>query len=61
MPAVQMLAALKKVIEREPDRKLEDHVLVAALPAVIDKNFELAHIIVSNDKFTDAERHGLRR
>jgi hypothetical protein len=56
MPAVQMLTALKKVVEREPGRKLEDHVLVAALPGVIDKNFELAHIIVSNDKFTDAER-----
>lgn len=56
MPAIQMLAALKKVIEHEPGRKLEDHVLVAALPGVIDKNFELAHIIVSNDKFTDAER-----
>ena len=56
MPAVQMLTALKKVIEREPGQKLEDHVLVAALPGVIDKNFELAHIIVSNDKFTEAER-----
>ena len=56
MPAVQMLSALKKVIEREPGRRLEDHVLVAALPGVIDPNFELAHIIVSNDKFTDTER-----
>lgn len=56
MPAIQMLTALKKVIEREPGRKLEDHVLVAALPGVIDKNFELAHIVVSNDKFSAAER-----
>lgn len=61
MPAVQMLTALKEVIEREPGRKLEDHVLVAALPGVIDKNFELAHIIVSNDKFTDAERERFTR
>jgi Spermine/spermidine synthase domain len=61
IPAVQMLTALKKVIEQHPGSKLEDHVLVAALPGVIDKSFELVHIIVSNDKFSPAEREQFAR
>jgi hypothetical protein len=57
IPAVQTLTGLKQVVERRhPDRPFGDYVLVSALPGVIDRNFELVHILVSTNPFTPEER-----
>jgi hypothetical protein len=62
IPAVQTLTGLKQIVERRgAGRRFGEHVLVSALPGVIDPNFELVHIIVSNRPFTQSEREQFTR
>ncbi|HVH18056.1 MAG TPA: hypothetical protein VNF72_07135 [Myxococcota bacterium] len=57
IPALRTLAGLRLVLaERDPAARFADHVLVAALPGVIDPSYDLVHIIVSRSPFTGAER-----
>ena len=57
IPAVKTLAGIREVFEsRFPERKFSDHVLVASLPGVMDKNYDLVHIIVSTTPFLSRER-----
>lgn len=57
VPALHTLAGLRSVFEELwPDRRFADHVLIAALPRVIDASFDLVHIIASPAPFTAQER-----
>ncbi len=57
IPAVKTLTGLRSVLENgHPDRLLKDRVLIAGVPGVIDKNYDLIHIIVSKAPFSGPER-----
>jgi len=42
--------------ERRPGERFADHVLVAGLRGVIDRGYDLVHVIASTTPFTDEER-----
>jgi hypothetical protein len=57
IPAMKTVAGFRQVLEeRVPGARFADHVLVAGLRGVIDRNYDLVHVIVSPTAFTDAER-----
>jgi SAM-dependent methyltransferase len=57
IPAMKAVAGLRTVFEeREPAGRFADHVLVAGLRGVIDRNYDLVHVIASPTPFTPEER-----
>lgn len=57
IPAVKTLVGLRSTLENHYGiKRFRDHVLVAGLHGVIDKNYDLIHIITSMSPFSDAER-----
>jgi SAM-dependent methyltransferase len=57
IPALRTLTGLRVALEEvEPGSRFSDHVLVAALPRVINPRYDLVHIVVGRAPFTRAER-----
>jgi SAM-dependent methyltransferase len=57
VPALRTLAGLRlALLELSPGIDFANHVLVAALPGVINPTYDLVHIAVSRSPFTDLER-----
>jgi len=57
IPAMKTVAGLRSVFEeRRPGERFADHVLVAGLRGVIDRGYDLVHVIASPTPFTDEER-----
>jgi SAM-dependent methyltransferase len=57
IPAMKTVAGSRTVFEEgAPGGRFADHLLVAGLRAVIDRNYDLVHVIVSTTPFTAAER-----
>jgi SAM-dependent methyltransferase len=57
VPALRTLTGLRLALEAvEPGARFRDHVLIAALPRMIDPRYDLVHIVVSRSPFTEAER-----
>jgi hypothetical protein len=56
IPALRLLTGLRMAIEAaEPGARFSDHVLIAALPRVINPTYDLVHIVVGRRPFTRAE------
>lgn len=57
IPAMKTVAGLRMMLEEHaPGARFADHVLVAGLRGVIDRNYDLVHVIVSPTPFTAEER-----
>lgn len=57
IPAMKTVAGFRQVFEeRFPGERFADHVLVAGVRGVIDRNYDLVHVIVSPKAFTADER-----
>jgi SAM-dependent methyltransferase len=57
IPAMKTVSGLREVFEREtPNGRFADHVLVAGLRGVIERSYDLVHVIASKAPFTDEER-----
>jgi len=57
IPALRTLAGLRVTLEEMGiEGPFGDHVLIAALPRVIDPRYDLVHIVVGMRPFSDAER-----
>jgi SAM-dependent methyltransferase len=61
IPAVKTVAGLRMVLEEmQPGVRFADHVLVAGMHGLIDKHYDLVHVIASRTPFSDAERSAFR-
>ena len=61
IPALRTLAGLRLALEDlDPGIQFSDHVLVAALPKMVNPRYDLVHIIVSRRPFTSTERERFR-
>jgi len=61
IPALRTLSGLRIALEETvPGARFADHVLIAALPKVINPRYDLVHIVVSRTPFTQAERDRFR-
>jgi hypothetical protein len=57
IPALRTLAGLRLALEAlDPSARFADHVLVAALPRVINPQYDLVHIVVSRPPIRPEER-----
>jgi SAM-dependent methyltransferase len=57
IPALRTLTGLRQALENaEPGRRFSDHVLMAALPGVINPRYDLVHILVSRSPFSESEK-----
>jgi hypothetical protein len=57
IPALRTLTGLRLALERvDPTARFGDHVLIAALPKVINPRYDLVHIVVSRRPISDSER-----
>jgi len=62
IPALKTLTGLRTVLERmRPGTNFADHVLIAGLPGVMAKGYDLVHIFVSRSPFTAEERARFER
>jgi len=61
VPALRTLSGLRIALESVvPGARFADHVLIAALPKVINPRYDLVHIVVGRAPFTPAERERFR-
>jgi hypothetical protein len=57
IPTLWTLTGLRIALEEaQPGARFGDHVLMAALPEVINPRYDLVHIVVSRRPFSPAER-----
>jgi hypothetical protein len=57
MPAIRTLTGLRLALEKlEPGVRFSEHVLIAALPRVINPRYDLVHILVGREAFSHEER-----
>jgi SAM-dependent methyltransferase len=61
IPALRTLTGLRIALEELlPEARFSDHVLMAALPKVINPRYDLVHIVVSRSPFSQSERDRFR-
>jgi SAM-dependent methyltransferase len=61
IPALRTLTGLRIAVEESlPGARFADHVLMAALPKVINPRYDLVHIVVSRRPFSQVERDRFR-
>jgi len=61
IPALRTLTGLRIALEESlPEARFSDHVLMAALPKVINPRYDLVHIVVSRAPFSQSERDRFR-
>jgi hypothetical protein len=57
IPALRTLTGLRLALQKiEPNARFGDHVLIAALPRVINPDYDLVHIVVGRRPFAQDER-----
>jgi len=62
IPALKTLTGLRTVLEKiQPGANFADHVLIASIPGVMAKGYDLVHIFVSRSPFTHEERARFER